>query len=282
MTIEIKNKNLLIIVLVLLLLSLHTLVLSATYTCGTNGVDNSCTPSKLDNLIDAASDGDKINIASGNHSWASAGSAGILVDKRITISGGGSCKNCGDKAIPSGNWPATIDIGNSQNQVFRIRCPKNGNPNIVRISGLKLYGQTRFAYDWWSDNPGGFIVVSTKNYAKYRIDNNYFRNTATGASYDACQIISNNDHTYGLIDNNFMYNEGADGGMIQCYKSGASTDGFEAYAENPNWGTDNFLFVEDNTFYYACEVGYTSWDPGLLMPLQAAGMYSDIILSETA
>jgi len=239
----------------LLILMFLPFVYAETFTC-------SCTPSELEGLIAGASDGDVIEIAPGVHSWTSAGSNGVLIDKAITISGGGSCNNCGETSTPTGNWPATIDIGNSENQVFVLRAGESSE--IARITGLKFSGNTHFIYDWWSEGPGGFIVVSTQNFAEFRIDNNHFHNTASGSSYDACQIIANTYEAYGLIDNNYMENVGTDGGHIQVHRPGhvKEGDGWESFAEPANWGTNQFLFVEDNTITYGCDSD--PWGPGIV------------------
>ena len=238
-----------------LLVILAAIVHAETFTC-------SCTPSELENLISQATDGDTINIAPGVHNWNNAGDNGVVIDKAITISGGGSCDNCGDTANPSGNWPVTIDIGNSENQAFVIRA--GDSSEMTRITGLKFNGRTRFNYDWWSEGPGGFIVVSTDNSAEFRIDSNYFHNTAPGSSYGACQIIANTYGAYGLIDNNYMENTGSDGGMIQVHRPGyiKDGDGWESFAEPAKWGSGDFLFVEDNTFTFGCDSD--PWGPGIV------------------
>ena len=72
----------------LLFVALFILVLwgaqahGAVYTCGTDGVNNSCTPSGLSSLINSASDGDTIFIATGTHSWNSV----VSVTKKIRSS----------------------------------------------------------------------------------------------------------------------------------------------------------------------------------------------------
>ena len=51
----------------LLVLSITTSIHAAEYTCGTNGVDNSCTSATLNSIISSASDGDTIYIAQATH-----------------------------------------------------------------------------------------------------------------------------------------------------------------------------------------------------------------------
>ena len=75
-----------IIVAVLLHVILFTIVHAAEFTCGSNGQNNSCTPSRLSSLVFSASDGDTINIASGSHAW---NSSVTVNNKALVIKGAG-------------------------------------------------------------------------------------------------------------------------------------------------------------------------------------------------
>ena len=88
---------------------------SDTYMCGINGVDNSCTPAELANLISSGNDGDTINIAEATHSWTTY----VTIDKAVTISGGGICTNCGETDSPFGNWATRLQI--NRNTAFEIQ-----------------------------------------------------------------------------------------------------------------------------------------------------------------
>ena len=104
-----RFEKLLLCSLILLGSSLPVSTLAATFTCGTNGVPNSCTPSGMQTLINSASNGDTINIATGTHTWSGAG-IGVLLSKRLTISGGGTYAVNASHA-DTGTWPVQLNTG---------------------------------------------------------------------------------------------------------------------------------------------------------------------------
>src|SRR2546430_3012077 len=102
-----RLKKLLLFSLILLGSSLPVSTLAATYTCGTNGVPNSCTPSGMQTLINSASNEDTINIATGTHAWT-AQPTGVMLNKRITISGGGTyAVDANHNDV--GTWPVQLN-----------------------------------------------------------------------------------------------------------------------------------------------------------------------------
>src|SRR5688500_1043432 len=102
-----RLEKLLLFSLILLGSSLPVSTWAATYTCGTNGVPNSCTPSGMQALIILASNGDTINIATGTHAWT-AQPTGVMLNKRITISGGGTYA-VNPSHADTGTWPVQLN-----------------------------------------------------------------------------------------------------------------------------------------------------------------------------
>lgn len=234
--------------------------------CGDDGVDNSCPPQLLNALVEAAAAGDVIRIAAGVHDWKNNSATGVVIDKNITITGGGQCDNCGEIpdqiATPDiqGRWPAVIDIGRPQHQYgendFLVRVPNGAAGTEARITGLAFQGYTKFNYNWFGDTPGAFIHVSSGNYSPYRIDNNYFHdfNKAAGGGYDCGVMQTHAYYAYGVVYSNYIETDSNSGHVLSIYRL-AQTDNYggESMMEEPKYGSDEFVFFEDNTVFAHCE-----------------------------
>ena len=152
-----------------MLFMLNSQAQAAVYTCGTNGVNNSCSPAGLSSLVNNATHGDTINIAPGTHSW----NTSVTLDKRLTISGGGACPDCGDED-PSGSWSWPTTLTTNRNMAFLVNGSNGSNPDFVRISGLFIDGDPpNHSYSNGANTAS--IVMHTNNEMRYRIDNIRFR-----------------------------------------------------------------------------------------------------------
>lgn len=224
---------------------------SAEYFCGTNRVDNSCTKAELSNLINLASDGDTIIIAHATHNWTSG--VPVLVNKAVTISGGGSYAVNG--WTDTGSWPTQLNTG-SGNIAFRINCSSGGN-NVVRITGIHFYGHGPFEYSCYSGTAlGGTINILTANATRFRIDNCKFHDPSPG---DSASITIASSHAYGLIDHVYFYYEYASlGHMIYIVRCGDSLawgenmgEGDDSFTDPVDFGTEHFVFIEDSILFTA-------------------------------
>ena len=225
---------------------------AATYTCGTNGVDNSCTPSIMATIINSAVDGDIIYVASGTHNW---GASGVTVNKSLTITGNGSCTGCGT-ASPSGTWPATINLAVSSSPSIGITSAST--TDVIRITGLHFTGTA----------PGGTSAVgavrvnSTNLTTSVRVDNCKFE--TTGNSY------ANNGASSGLVDHNWFASDGCNSdAAIMLRDVRTSNQGGWAWTQDLSWGSANFLFIEDNTFTGTC----TAEGANLYLWVQGGGQW---------
>src|SRR5439155_4890708 len=244
-----RLKKLLLFSLILLGSSLPVSTLAATYTCGTNGVPNSCTPSGMQTLINSASNGYTINIATGTHTWSGAG-IGVLLSKRLTISGGGTYAVNASHA-DTGTWPVQLNTGTAT--ALKITATAgSGNP---RITGISFVGNPPFNYNFVDGNAGLFINMSgglESNIAFYRIDNNKFHagvSTSSGGAGSNCGIYAN---APGLIDHNYFLTDTLEGKCIMVQNWGASGNGDEVWAAPVGFGAaSTFVFIEDNTFLRA-------------------------------
>jgi hypothetical protein len=208
---------------------------AATYTCGQNGSNNSCSPTTMTSLVSSANDGDTIVIANGTHSWTSG--APVTINKRITVRGGGTYAvnaSYGD----TGSWPTVLTTGSTT--AFRINVTGGGSGAVV-VSGLHFSGNPSFSYLFGDGNGGMFVNIYGSNVAQYRIHNNKFHSSGGN-----CGIYANSE---GLIDHNYFRADSQDGHCIMVQKWGASRMGDEQWAEPTGWGTADFLFIEDNTFW---------------------------------
>src|SRR5439155_7348346 len=183
----------------------------------------------------SASNGDTINIAIGTHAWTAL-PTGVLVNKGLTISGGGTYavdSNHND----TGTWPVQLNIGTAT--AFKITAAAgSGHP---RITGIHFSGNPPFTYCLTDFNCGLFINMSP-NVAFYRIDKNKF--DSSGAHLG---IYANSP---GLIDHNFFTSGATDGHGIIVHGWGASGTGSEVWAAPVGFGTaSTFVFIETNTFW---------------------------------
>jgi hypothetical protein len=118
--------QILLVLLIALFMSVDSRA-ATTWTCGTNGVNNSCTVAGITSLIAGASAGDTIQIASGTHSWTSA----PIINKGLTIKGSTSCTR--DASTYEVNCTDGTTI-NSTSSFFYIQA------NNIKITNLTLIG----------------------------------------------------------------------------------------------------------------------------------------------
>ncbi|MBR9676262.1 hypothetical protein GOV05_04595 [Candidatus Woesearchaeota archaeon] len=206
--------------------------------CGTNGVDNSCSPSTLSNLISQANEGDTIRIATGTHSWTSS----VTVNKKVTITGGGSCPDCGiEDPSTTWNWPAQLNIGS--NSAFIINVPSNGQ--LVRVTGLHINGPGQI-HSYNDGTNSGTITFHTNNNAKYRIDNLRFESDGSNVVF----FRSNGINAYGVIDHIYLRNTGTNYPRLIQNSGHGGDQGNTDWSRETDWNSDNFVFIEDSTVIF--------------------------------
>lgn len=239
----------------ILFLVLFTIFLSqsqtyaAVYTCGTNGVNNSCTPSGLSSLVNNATHGDTINIASGTHTWNSS----VTLNKRLTISGGGACPDCGEED-PSGSWFWPTTLVTNKNMAFLINGSDGSNPDFVRITGLFMDGDPP-NHSYTNGANTGTIVMHTNNEMRYRIDNMRFRPSGNA---EQSSIRTNSDVGFGVTDHVYISTSGSSTNGRFIHNTGHGGDAGDTDWTRPViWGSANFHFIEDSTFIFPDYVGGT-------------------------
>lgn len=240
---------------------------SADSTCGTNGVNDSCTPAGLQTLIDDAGTvaGDTITIATGTHTFNTA----AVITKTITISGGGNCTDCGDNGAPTGTWPTTLNKENTATEPsLVIKVPSSPTPvGHARITGIRFTGFTEQNYNCGPDDEGGPAVhtlTAFQNFAQFRIDNNnYYDDIAVNTS-GFVMADANHDNASGVFDNNWFHSlecvgDGDNAFMAQVQKCndfftspGGGWSGDISWADPLDLGgvANTWVVFEDNTFDY--------------------------------
>jgi hypothetical protein len=232
---------------ILCMISCTLLVLSGTwscwaadYVCGSDGVNNSCTPSGLKNLINGAAAGDTIYIASGTHSWAT--SVPVVISKAITISGRGTYMV--DGWNDTGTWPVQLNVGSDS--AFHIASRTGGN-SLVRLTGIYFSGTVGEAYGCYVGNSGMIInernndYNNTGNLNPYRIDNCKFDSQAG--------IIATHSNKEGLIDHIYHSSPQIDSQthIFMVQRCGVSGEGDNSFTDEVGFGGSNFTFIEDCT-----------------------------------
>jgi hypothetical protein len=219
--------------------------LNADFMCGDNGDNNSCTPDQLAGLISSANNGDVIQIACGNHSWNSP----VTVSKRLTITGGGSCPDCGEED-PTGTWNWPTRLSSNKNAAFIVNAPNAGG--IVRISGLFIDGDPP-THDYSPAVNTANIVLHTDNESRYRFDNLRFNHSG---SEEQSAIRTNALGGFGVMDHIYHSASGQAYNSRFIHNTGDGGDNGDTDWSLPtDWNSENFHFVEDSTFIYPTYVG---------------------------
>jgi hypothetical protein len=197
----------------------------------------------LTSILGNATHGDIITIANGIHNWPSP----VTLSKRLTITGGGSCPDCGDED-PTGtwNWPTTLITNN--NMAFLINGSDGSNPGFVRISGLFIDGDP--PDHSYSDGANtGSIVMHTNNQMRYRIDNIRFR--PSGNSEQSSIRTNSGYGGYGVIDHVYISTTGAGQNGRFIHNTGHGGDqGDTDWSIPVDWGSGDFHFIEDATMIF--------------------------------
>ncbi len=194
----------------------------------------SCSSADVQTAINSASSGDSVTLPScAATPWTS---AVTWANKSLTIQGQTACTgtpatSCSDK---------TVLQDNATNGMFSWT---NNAPNLVTIEGITCVncGEQNGTFQPIGSGTGNFDVT-------FRITNNHFVMVASRA------IIPLG--TYGLIDHNLFDSPGGSLQSISITGSPTGNDfGFTPWTKPFTPGTNNAVYVEDNTFNYGTGVG---------------------------
>jgi len=182
---------------------------------------SSCAQSNIQSAINSAASGDTVIVPSGSCTWTTSVS---ISNKGITLKGAG----IGSTNITDGTSGQALNINIDSASHF------------VDVSG--------FTFIKSSNNSSGMIQIDgTQAVVGFRFHHNRILMASAGAR----GIVPTS--VYGLIDNNTFDVTATDGSiqMISPIGSPDSTDGgFTPWMRPLSLGTNNAVFIEDNTFNY--------------------------------
>jgi hypothetical protein len=179
--------------------------------------------------VAAAHDGDTVIVPAGTASWT----ATLNLTKGVTIQGKTTTSNV-NSANPSVT-DATIIKDDSSGAIIKATLTPS---QALRISGLTFVPGTRTA-----TNAAGITITSTgaTPNMRVRIDHCHFNQIRQSES------IYIKGWTYGVVDHNVIVClNGTDSFFTEAADYGGKINGNGAFADYPWFGTDKFMFYEDN------------------------------------
>ena len=184
------------------------------------------------NAVDQAEDGDTVIVPAGTCSWT----IGIVISKGITLQGHTTVnpvnKTFNDQTIIldniTANWTAAIAL-----------APNPGK--IVRVTGFTFKPGTN------TGSNGGTVHIYGPQATAARVDNNHFYGTNRRSIFVLSAIYGVIDHNLFDFDPTSPYTQSI---MVRMGNYNGDTNGVgdKAYADYPWFGTEKFIFIEDNTF----------------------------------
>ena len=203
-----------------------TLIFALSRLLGATTVNaNSPSQSDVAAAIGSGRDGDIVTIPGGTASWTRA----VRVKKGITLQGAGVGKTIIKDAVQSGPL---------------LDCSL-ATGNLTRITGIEFQDGGRSGKEL-----GGILKVtgSNTNGSQFRMDHCQF------GDLNGMHVFNT---VVGVIDHNTFAAGAKAGDTIEVYghnwNNGTLGDG--SYAADSNFGTDKFLFIEDNVFHFSGGTG---------------------------
>jgi hypothetical protein len=208
----------------------------------------SCHQRDVQAAIDAAGEGDTVQVPDGNCSWSST----VLIHKTIMLKGNGRYAVDGEHH-DVGTWPLTITL--SGNTGIEI----DGDAGeFIRVTGFQFLGTAPGG----TGGHGGAIYSPASNGADWRLDNSRFQLGGNSVKSEG---------NFGLIDHIYNFEDGCSPtGWIVVSDLRADWMGNGAFTEPVGFGGPNFLFIEDSTFWKHCTDGVAS---PFVTDAQAGGKY---------
>ena len=186
----------------------------------------SCNQNHVGSAVNSANDGDTVVVPAGNCTWSST----LTIDgKAITLQGAGIDSTVITDGIASN--------GTTAKPIMFVWITKNTGK--TRMTGFTFNGGTNGAKNWTS------IVAFYGNSSQLRIDHNKFIPTRVRGMEVTGNMRGVIDHNYWQLDRGW-FSQGLD---IHHPSWGDVGDfGDDSWAQPANFGSANFMFVEDNQF----------------------------------
>lgn len=208
----------------------------------THTVSGDCSASAVQAVINAASEGDVIDVTcTGTVTWS----------QQVNLSGGKTLRGGGAKGASgtAGTWPLTINVTLTGNASV-IHVTNTDSQAINRVTGFKFQG---------TGTPYWIIKVIGEGTGKdgrgaFRIDNNYFNQVAYGSR--VTYTDGSSGKMTGLFDHNVFYypktgtNPYGNNTYQNTYKGSSSTCyGYDSLHRATGFGTNDFVFWENNYMF---------------------------------
>jgi hypothetical protein len=195
----------------------------------------SCSSADVQNAINSVASGGTVAVPAGNCTW----NTGVTISgKKLTLQGNGDSGTAATN-ITAGAWP-TLNLSVSK-------------ANFVIVAGFH-FDDLSHANDQMVSISGGVGTSPSSGDVGFRFHNNTMVNVGIGV------IVSGN--MYGLIDHNTM--SGTNSQMIRVLGDYNPTNGSLAWDVPLQLGTNQFVYIEDNTFtgQSFCDGGTDSFNGG--------------------
>jgi hypothetical protein len=179
----------------------------------------SCSRDAVNAAVTAASNGDVVTIPAcpSGVTWTTA----LSVNKGITLQGAGIGQ--------------TVLIDEISNNAFMLSFSVNNNGNF-RVTGIEFRGGAN------NRSGNGMLRISGNAHA-FRVDHNRFQNWQE-------DVIYADGDLWGVIDHNVFDQPAVHDGIEIHHSSwgGVGEYGDNSWAQPCNFGSQAFIFIEDNTF----------------------------------
>ncbi|MEK6840699.1 MAG: PGF-pre-PGF domain-containing protein [Nanoarchaeota archaeon] len=213
-----------IIILVLIALLYFGLKFGITGAATINA--SNCSYSAVESAVNAAADNDTVVIPAcpSGVNWTTT----LTITKGITLQGQGIGQTVLIDGVSKGDSNCA---GAGSILTFNVNSPKT-----FRLTGLTIRGS---APDAFGCNKGHLIIQGTSK--SFRIDHVRFENQQTGG-------IRAYDDLWGVIDHNEFQGTHDQGVIVLHNTWGGVPYGDGSWADDSYFGTEKFIFIEDNTF----------------------------------
>ncbi|GAB4534077.1 MAG: hypothetical protein Kow0063_16780 [Anaerolineae bacterium] len=196
----------------------------------------------LQAAVDSASNGDTIVLPAGEFYIDKR----VFIDKFISIKGQGSGEG-GTKLYRREDLPDETLENWAYRDMFNFKC-NSDTPSHIVVSDIYFKGKTPSVVLGDGGSEAYDSAITVRKCVDFVITNNRFEHFG----YSAVVVSHRDSRAAGLIFNNifvdnFKMNSREPRGTTTGYGVVVSGDN-KAWADNPNFGTDNFIFVEDNYF----------------------------------
>lgn len=214
--------------------TLVVILLCAVPAFGKTVAATSCNAADVQTALTNAADGDTVTIPAGSCTWTTGIS--MTLNKTVTLQGAGAIAATDKGAATTGTDQTVIRDQNAASG-HSVLAFTVANGKTLRITGLAI------RHEGATTQNGVIKVAGGSN--SIRIDHCHF--VVKPDSSMTIQVNANGPALTGVIDHNYFDSQVGNGPFGVYLQHGVGY-GDQPWAEADGWGTDKFLFVEDNRF----------------------------------